>query len=128
MGIVKMNGVTYNGNSISMRGNKIIIDGVDVTGDHEDAKKINVIVEGDINSFDIDYAEKIAVAGNVTDLKTMSGSVEVRGDVHGDVKTQSGSVKIEGNVDGNVKTMSGSVKSGDVGGKINTMSGSVKHR
>ena len=42
-------------------------------------------------------------------IKTMSGDVEIHGDVNGDVKTMSGDVDC-GNVAGDVSSMSGDIK------------------
>lgn len=108
MGRITVNGVTYTGRNISMSGNKIIIDGKDVT---PDAKEINISVEGDITELRADACNKISVVGSVKNIKTHSGDVEVTGDV-----------------DGNIQTMSGDVDCGMVGGSISTMSGDVKHR
>jgi len=105
--MVIINGKSYHGNSISISGNKVIIDGVDQT---PDAKEINVSVTGNIGNLDVDYCNKLEVFGDVTGkLSTQSGDIEITGNVNGDVKTMSGDVKC-GPVSGNVKTMSGDIK------------------
>ena len=44
----------------------------------------------------------------------------------GKIKTMSGDVDVDGNVSGDIQTMSGDVDCGDVSGNIKTMSGGVK--
>lgn len=105
---VRVNGVSYSGRNITIENGKVIIDGNNVTPDE---KEINILVDGNINELKVDDCEKVTITGQVGTVKTMSGSVEILG-----------------NVNGNVKTMSGSVQCDDVGGSVETMSGSIKHR
>lgn len=109
-----MNTVTVNGRTISSKGNisisngKIVIDGIDVT---PDSKEINITVNGNVEKLEVDACEKVSIVGKVDNVKTMSGDVD-----------------IEGDVSGNVSTMSGDVDCYNVGGSISTMSGNVKHK
>lgn len=110
--MIIINGQKFHGNSISMSGNKIIIDGkevTDVSKSHD--KEINIIVDGNIDTIDIPEVQTLVVKGNCETLKTMSGNIN-----------------IEGDVTGNVKTMSGNVTCGNVGGRVKTMSGDVRHK
>jgi len=110
MNRIVINGVSITGGrSISVVGNKIIIDGRDV--DLPEVKQINIVVEGSVERLDVDVCQKISVAGNA-----------------GSVTTQSGDVDISGNVTGSIQTMSGDVSCDNVEGSISTMSGNVKHR
>ena len=110
--MIKINGVIISGdisgNSIVVRNGKVIIDGKDVT---PDGKEINISVEGNINELKIDSCEKFSITGNV-----------------GNVSTKSGDVDISGDVNGSIQTMSGDVDCYNVGGSISTKSGDVKHR
>lgn len=106
---IKINGKTYRGNSIQIKGNRVIIDGKDA--DTGEEKIININVEGDLGSLNVESAEVITIKGNV----------------NGDAKSMSGDIEIGGDVTGNVKTMSGDVRCGNIGGKVKTMSGDVKH-
>ena len=54
-------------------------------------------------------------------------NIKIVGDV-GNVKTTSGDVEISGNVTGSIQTMSGDVKCKTVGGSVTTMSGDIKHK
>lgn len=107
-GMIRVNNVSYNGNSISIRDNKIFIDGVDVT---PDAKQINIDVTGNIDKLNADNCHKITVGGSAGSIETMSGNVDIAGDVAG-----------------SIETMSGDVKCGAIGGSVKTMSGDIKHR
>ncbi len=55
-----------------------------------------------------DSCGRIEVIGNVSNIKTQSGDVEISGDVSGSVQTMSGDVEC-GNIGGSVSTMSGDI-------------------
>lgn len=105
MSTIVINGVSYSGNSIVVSNNKVIIDGKDMTPNE---KQITIMVDGDVNDLNISSCNKLTVNGNVNELSTQSGSVNISGDVNGSVKTMSGSVNC-GKISGSVKTMSGSI-------------------
>lgn len=110
--MIRINNKSYSGGkNISIMNNKIFIDGIEIT-DKEvvDAKNILFEISGDVETLEVDHADKVMIAGNVTgNVKTMSGSVTVEGDVHGKVNTMSGNVQC-GNVSGKVETMSGNIR------------------
>lgn len=108
MSTIRINNNSYVGNSITITNGKVIIDGKDVT---PESKAITISVEGNIDNLNVDACDKVTVSGNATKVKTMSGDVEIHGDVSGDVKT-----------------MSGDVDCGNIGGSVSTMSGDVKHK
>ncbi|WP_392387319.1 hypothetical protein [Bacillus licheniformis] len=103
-GKVNINGVTYEGNSITITNNEVLIDG----------KVVKNSVSGVV---------KIKIEGNPAKVYS-DASVEVKGDVLGDVDS-GGSVNC-GNVKGNVDT-GGSVRCGTVGGSVDA-GGSVSMR
>jgi hypothetical protein len=123
--MIIINGKSYNGNSVSISNGKIIIDGNNVTP--ENAKQISIVVNGDIDNLNVDYCEKIEVAGNVATLQSTSGNVDVKGDANS-IQTTSGDVDVEGNIKGSVTTMSGDVDCQNIGGTVKTMSGDIKYR
>lgn len=104
--MIKINNKVYNGNSISIINNKVIIDGNDVT---PESKDINIIVEGNIESIKADTCNTISVTGSIGSISTMSGDVEIGGNVSGSISTMSGDVDCN-NVGGNISTMSGDIK------------------
>lgn len=110
--MVTINGVKISGNvtgsNVVVINGKVFVNGKDVT---PDTKEINIDVQGNIEKLEVDACSKITITG----------------DVH-NVKTQSGDVDISGNVNGNIQTMSGDVDCGNVSGSISTMSGDVKHK
>lgn len=101
---VTIDGRTFSGRSISINGDKVVIDGVEQDG----------TLVGPIS---------VVVNGNVESVETGSGKVEVSGTV-GRVKTMSGDVRC-GNVSGDVGTMSGDVTCGAISGSAKTMSGDI---
>lgn len=106
---VTINGVSYvGGNSVKIINGKVTIDGKDMT---PDAKNITIQVNGDISNLDVDICDKLSVTGNVNELSTVSGDVE-----------------IGGSVGGNIKTTSGDIKCGNIGGKVTTVSGDIKNK
>jgi len=113
MNSMNINGSSYNfaGRNVSIQGNKVIVNGVDITNLVDiDAKEIIIIIESPIDSIDVEYCHKIKVKECNT-IKTMSGSVYCDGDIKGSVNTMSGSVRAEGSIGGSVSTMSGNIRS-----------------
>jgi len=108
MSTIHINDNYYSGNSVVVSGNKVIIDGKDVT---PDSKEIIISVVGNISELKVDVCNKL----------------QIRGDV-GNIKTQSGDVDVTGHVTGSIQTMSGDVNCNYVGGSISTMSGNIKHK
>lgn len=107
-----MNTITINGNtitssgSISISNGKITVNGVDVT---PDAKVINISVVGNVEKLQADCCQTITVTGDVGNIVTQSGDVEVSWDIKWSIQTMSGDVDCW-NVAGNISTMSGNVK------------------
>ena len=84
-----INGKTYSGNNIIISNGKVIVDGAE----QSEVLEHNIVVN---------------VTGDVQSLETTSGDVQCES-VSGDVKTVSGDVNVRGNVAGNVKTVSGDI-------------------
>lgn len=113
MGVIVINGKTYKvEGKVSIVNGTIFVNGKKFQNYEEsekDEKVINIAIEGDVEKIDVDACDSITVSGSVKNIKTMSGDVEVHGDVHGYVKTMSGDVDC-GNVAGDVSSMSGDIK------------------
>jgi hypothetical protein len=107
MGTITINGQTFTDKNINVSGNKVIIDGIDVT---PESKEINISILGSIEDLKVSSCNKLTIDGSVGSISTQSGDVEVTGDITGDVKTMSGDVNCSGNIGGSVKTMSGDIK------------------
>ena len=123
MSTITINGVTYQGgNSIVAIGNKVLIDGKDVT---PDAKVININVDGNVDELTVDYCQKIVINGNANNVRTSSGDVECK-DVTGSINSTSGDIEA-GNIGGNINTTSGDVRCGTVAGSVRTLSGDIKN-
>lgn len=105
MSSVTINGKTYIGNNIIVSNGKIIIDEKNVTSDD---KVINITVNGNIDSLKVDTCNKLEIIGNVTNVNTVSGDVDINGDVSGSIQTVSGDVKCN-NVSGSINTLSGDI-------------------
>lgn len=103
-----INGKRYRGNNITMNNGRVIIDGVDVTGD--DSVRVHI--------------ETIIFEGNVNTINVGSSNVNVLGMVCGNVKTASGDVTC-GDVMSGVSTMSGDVHAKTIKGNVSTMSGDI---
>jgi hypothetical protein len=106
--MINFNGKMYSGRSIVITNGRVNIDGRDVT---EEAKHINIVIDGSIDSLTVDYCNTVTVKEVAKNVKTQSGDVVVNGNIGGDVKTMSGSVECEGSIAGDVSTMSGSIRS-----------------
>lgn len=122
MGRTIINGKVYNGNSISIVGDKVMIDGKLIESDTD--KKILIYVEGNIENLQCTTCQQIVVYGEVGGINTASGDVyaaKIKGDVH----TVSGDVKTNGDIDGNVDTTSGDVEANEIRGRVETLSGDI---
>lgn len=104
---VTIDGKTFTGRSVSIVGNKVVVDGVEQAGE----------LVGPV---------RITVNGNAESVESGSGRIEVAGSA-GRVKTMSGDVHC-GDVTGDVGTMSGDVTCGAIRGSVKTMSGYIRHR
>jgi hypothetical protein len=106
---VNINGVVVtNARSMSIKNGVITVDGKEI--DTKDAKQITIEVVGDLKDLNADVIERITVHGNVDTVKTMSGDIDVEGNVDGNVNSMSGDIKVGGTVSGNVSTMSGDIR------------------
>jgi hypothetical protein len=123
-----INGKTFNGNNISINGDKIIIDGIEVKDkDILSSKEISITVEGNIDNLSVDNCTSIAVHGSVNNLQSVRGSIHVV-NVNGDIKSTSGDIDIKSHVVGNINTVSGDVSCGNITGNIKTISGDIKYK
>lgn len=102
---VTIDGRTFTGSSVSIVGDKVVVDGVE-----QSDNLVGPVV--------------VTVNGNAESVETASGKVEISGSA-GRVKTMSGDVEC-GDVTGDVGTMSGDVNCGSIGGSVKTMSGDIK--
>ncbi len=100
-----INGKIYGGKSISISGNKIIIDGKDVT---PNSKEITIVINADLDSLEVDVCEYITIHGNCNTVESTNGSIKVSKDIKGDVRTTNGNV-IAGVIHGNTRTTNGSI-------------------
>lgn len=105
-GRIVVDGREFKGRNISIKNNKVVVDGVEQDGE----------LVGDIN---------VVVHGDVQDLENGSGNVKAQN--VGNINTGSGDVEC-GNVSGSIKTGSGDVDCDRVNGNIRTGSGDVTHR
>ena len=106
--MIVINNKSYVGTQLTIDGIKIIIDGREVTEDHQQ-KEINIKVEGGLEKLDVSSCRSLVVNGDVGSVKTVSGDIDCR-----DIK-------------GDVRTVSGDVNAHDVGGSVNTISGDIRH-
>ncbi len=118
-----VNDTMYQGTSIVVTNGKVKINGVDVT---PDSKTINIKVDGNIETLQVDYCEKVTVNGNIGSVKTASGDIECQ-DVAENVTTVSGDITC-GNVGGNVTSTSGDVDAKEIKGSVKTISGDISKR
>ena len=100
------------GSSVSIIGNKIIVDGKEYK-EHEELKDeykiVNIYIEGNVDN--INTSASVGVNGNVGSIDC-GGSCSVEGDVTGEIDC-GGSCTVKGNHKGNINA-GGSVR---VGGK-----------
>lgn len=96
MGVIKINGVEYSGNSVYVNGDKVIVD--DKVVEYHKGSIINVTIKGSVST--IRSTGSVSVYGN-TGMIECGGSINVQGDVDGDIDC-GGSCVVTGSVDGNI--------------------------
>lgn len=108
--MIKINGNIVGGNlvgrNVSVINGRVIVDGKDLTPEE---KVINIEVTGNIDLLSADACTQISVKGDVKTVKTMSGDVDISGNVNGSVSTMSGDVTAQ-KIEGNASSMSGDIR------------------
>jgi hypothetical protein len=105
MGTVRVNGVSYSGNSINITNGRIFVDGIEV---ETDQKNIKIEVSGDVQLLQADACDSIIINGKVGPIKTVSGDVHVKDSVVGNINTVSGNVTCT-ELYGSTNTVSGNI-------------------
>lgn len=106
-GKIIINGKEYTRKNISIINNKVMIDGKEY---QEEEKEIYIVINGDVESLDLDCCSKISIYGNVKTVNTISGDVECY------------------TIEGNVSSISGDIISKEIKGDISTISGKIRRR
>jgi hypothetical protein len=121
--MITINNSNYGGKNITIINGKVFIDGKDVT---PEGKEINISVQGNIDSLEIDFATSIQVHGDVNKLRSGSANVKCT-NITGGVQTGSGDVECT-NIEGDVQTGSGDVEATTITGSVKTGSGDIKYK
>ena len=77
---VTINGKTYVGRNINVDGQRVIVDGKQVT----EAAIVDIVINGNVEK--IDGACDVKVTGDVGEIDTSAGDISVTGNVKGDVQ------------------------------------------
>lgn len=99
--------ITNDATSIVIKNGKVYVDGKDVT---PDAKQITIQVNGNVKNLECTACSKVSVKGSADSVSTVSGDVEVTGNVTGNVTTTSGDINVRGGVSGSIKSVSGDIR------------------
>ena len=122
--MIKINGQDFVGRQVVINNGRVIIDGKDQT---PDSKEISIVVDGNIDELDVDFATSIDIRGSVGKLRSGSGDINC-GNITGGAQTGSGDIECE-SILGDVQTGSGDVSVlGNVTGSVKTGSGDIKYR
>lgn len=105
--MITVNGKTYKGNSISVLNDRVFIDGKEVD-DKGNSKTINIKVEGNIDTLEVDYCDELDIKGNCKNVTSKNGNIGIKGDVDGDITSKNGDI-ICRNVTGSVETKNGDI-------------------
>jgi len=105
--MIKINGKTYKGNNVSIINGQVIIDGKKADTP-EDEKVINITIDGNIKTLDVDYCNKLEMTGDCESVTSKNGNIQVKGNVTGDVNNKNGNIVCR-NIGGNAETKNGDV-------------------
>ena len=120
-----VNGIRYEGKSISTTDGKVIIDGKRV--DTGNTKEIKIEVHGDIEVLDVGICDYVTVDGNVGDVKLSQGDITIKGSAMDSVTNIQGDITIGGDLNGDARNSMGNIKAGgNIYGKPKTSMGDIK--
>lgn len=101
---IAINGTIFNGNSITITSDSIIVDGNSFP---ENSKLIKVEIVGDVSDLQVASGD-VHITGDCKRLESNSGDIQVGGNVES-VKSTSGDIEIAGSVLGTVRSVSGDI-------------------
>ena len=123
MAQIVINNRNFMGSSVSIINGKVIIDGKEETIDD---KEINIRVDGNIDTLDVGYCNKLDIVGNINKARSGSGDINCL-NITGGAQVGSGDIECE-TINGDVQTGSGDVKSNTITGSVRTGSGDIKYK
>lgn len=120
---IVINGKYISGKSISIKDNKVIVDGLEVKPEQlEDTKNVHIEVKGDITAIEI-YGKGNITCNNVGSIQLDSGKISCK-DIGGNLGIVNGNVFC-GNITGHVDSVSGDINASSIGGDVETVSGNI---
>lgn len=109
--MIKVLNNVFNGKSLTIKGNNIIIDGEEVVVSSND-KIINIVIEGDVPELEIANCNNLTINGNVENYVELTNGNITCWNVHGNVETVNGDVSAQ-TIQGNVSTINGNIRGGN---------------
>jgi hypothetical protein len=115
---VTVNGVAIPGRTISMTNGVLFVDGKRYEEKEGEAgavvgcKELTIVINGNVRGSVSTTSGNVKVTGNCETAKSVSGDVEIDGDVTGSVSSVSGDVRVSGKVSGSASSISGRVTTG----------------
>lgn len=106
--MVIINGKRFKGNNLTIKNNKVYIDGKLVEDDVVEEKNITINIEGDIEKVKVDNCNLITVNGDCGSISTTNGDVKTLGNINGNVSTTNGNVRAS-TISGDVSTVNGDI-------------------
>lgn len=103
---VTINDVVYSGRSVTINGDKVVVDGV--VQQQSLVGPITVTVNGDCESVST-LSGDIKVTGNVGSVTATSGDIDIEGSVEGSLKSVSGDIKVSRPHTNSISTVSGDI-------------------
>ena len=91
MGTVSINGKTYTGNNVTITGDSVYIDGKLHDDSNDDSKTINVVVNGDLDSIEVETCNRITVNGDSKFINSKNGNIHAS-NVFGNIETKNGNI------------------------------------
>lgn len=105
--IIELDGIlSYTDGQWTLNGNPIDISKVGKV--EENAKQINIYIQGKVNNLEVMHCTSINVKGDVGNIETKCGDIKVTGKVSGNVHTNCGTINC-GDIAGNAKVNMGNI-------------------
>lgn len=110
-GKIILNGKEYSGSALTIKNNKVYIDGQFIDTEKEEKNgilQLNLNIYADVENVDCE-CETLTIYGDVGKVKTTNGNIEIHNNVNGSINTINGNVSAD-EIYGDIETVNGNVQ------------------
>lgn len=96
--------------NMTIQDGRTIIDGIPIEewNNRNEILVVNITINGDIDSLDVDSCDTITINGNAANVNTKNGNVRVSGNIEGNAESKNGNITAN-TIKGNAETKNGNI-------------------